>query len=254
MSTGRDRQNAESADAPIHNGRMFDSIAPRYDALNRLMSFGLDQSWRRRLVAAVPPTIRDRVLDLATGTGDVAMLLAARFPAATVIGLDPSPAMLAIAQAKAQRAGLGERASFALGDAQSLPFPARSFDAVTIAFGIRNVIDRGAGLREMARVTRTGGRVAILELSEPDGFIGASLARIYVHDVLPRLGAFLSSGSAYRYLDQSIARFPGPEAFTRMMEAHGLRVVETQRLTAGVAWLFVGVPSPKGGDDHGDPG
>jgi demethylmenaquinone methyltransferase/2-methoxy-6-polyprenyl-1,4-benzoquinol methylase len=191
-----------------------------------------------RALAECSPT---RVLDLATGTGDVALEIAEQFPNARVIGLDPSERMLEIARTKIEQQGLSARVGFVGGDAQSLPFEPASFDGVTIAFGIRNVPDRARALREMARVTRPGGRVAILELSEPDGVLGP-LARFHVHTVVPTLGALLSGAREYHYLQRSIAQFPKPEAFTALLESSGLVPVHVKPLTFGVCHLFVGTP------------
>jgi demethylmenaquinone methyltransferase/2-methoxy-6-polyprenyl-1,4-benzoquinol methylase len=230
---------------------MFDAIAGRYDGLNRLMSLGLDRSWRRRAVAAVALGGGGKALDLATGTGDVALLLASQQPTATVVGIDPSAAMLAIAEKKAHDAGASRRVSFELGDAQALHFGEQSFDAVTMAFGIRNVVDRPRALGEMRRVLKPGGRVAILELSEPDGRFVASLAKLYVHEFVPRLGAMLSRAPAYRYLEQSIAAFPAPAQFAQMMESEGLHVVAMERMSFGAAWLFVGLRRGREGEIDG---
>ncbi len=227
------------------SGAMFDGIAARYDLLNRLISLGLDRGWRRALVEALAPAAPARVLDLATGTGDVALALARRFAGARVFGLDPSPRMLALAPAKVARAGVAARCRWLLGDAQRLPFPARSFDGVTIAFGIRNVPDRDAALAEMARVTRPGGVVAVLELSEPRRGLLAPLARLHVHRLVPGLGALLSGSREYAYLARSIAAFPAPEEFAARLEAAGLEAVAARPLTFGTVHLYTGrVPDP----------
>jgi len=220
------------------SGAMFDAIAPRYDLLNRLMSLGVDQGWRRRTVDAIAPAVEagGAILDLATGTADLAIAMARRWPASAVVGLDPSPRMLEIGRKKAQN-----RVQLVEGDARRLPFGDASFAAVTMAFGIRNVPgdQRVVALREMARVVRPGGRVAILELSEPRGKLLGRLARFHVHTLVPRLGALLSGAREYRYLERSIAAFPPPEAFADLMRAAGLRVVAVQPLTFGVCCLYV---------------
>lgn len=224
------------------SGAMFDRIAGRYDLLNRVLSLGIDRRWRRRMVASLGLEPGHRVLDLATGTADVALEVLRQAPRATVVGLDPAPRMLDIGRAKVARAGLGEAIVLRLGDAQQLPFEDRSFDAVTIAFGIRNVADREAALREMARVTRPGGRIAILELNEPRRGLLAPLARFHIHTVVPRLGAWLAGATEYDYLQGSIAAFPPPEAFAAAMAECGLRVLERTLLTLGVSCLFVAQP------------
>jgi demethylmenaquinone methyltransferase/2-methoxy-6-polyprenyl-1,4-benzoquinol methylase len=221
---------------------MFDRIAGRYDLLNRLLSFGLDGGWRRRTVSALVLPPDARVLDIATGTGDLAREILVAVPGARVIGLDPAPEMLSIATRKLAAAGLGDRVEFRQGTAEELPFPDASFDGVAIAFGIRNVPDVPAALAEMARVTRPAGRIAILELLEPDHGPLASLARIHVRHLVPRMGALISSPAAYRYLQESIRRFPPLGVFAAEMERSGLRVMSARRLSFGAVGLFVAAP------------
>jgi demethylmenaquinone methyltransferase/2-methoxy-6-polyprenyl-1,4-benzoquinol methylase len=225
---------------------MFDAIAERYDMLNRILSFGVDQSWRRRTVNSLAIQNGHRVLDLATGTGDLAIMIARRHPGATVLGVDPSRNMLAVGERKVADAGLTGRVSFAYGDAEHLELPDASVDGISMAFGIRNVPDRARALREMARVTRPGGRIAILELSEPRRGILGPLARFHIRTVVPRLGALLSGSREYRYLQQSIAAFPPPEEFADVMRASGLTVLEVAPLTFGVSCLYVATPSGAG--------
>lgn len=222
------------------SGEMFDVIAPRYDLLNRLISLGLDQGWRRRTVAAMNLGPGKVALDLATGTGDLAVMIANTHPEAEVIGTDPSRGMLDVAVAKGK--ARGDRISFAVGDAQAIDRPDASVDAVSMAFGIRNVPDRPRALREMARVTKPGGRIAILELSEPRRGAMAALARFHIHQVVPLLGGALSGQREYRYLQRSIAAFPPPDAFAAIMREAGLDVIEVAPLTFGVVCLFVATP------------
>ncbi|HET6345776.1 MAG TPA: ubiquinone/menaquinone biosynthesis methyltransferase, partial [Myxococcota bacterium] len=167
------------------SGAMFDRIAPRYDLLNHLMSFGLHHLWRRRLVKALALKRRARVLDVATGTADVALAICAAHRDAEVVGLDPSHAMLDVGVRKVAASEARGRVQLVPGDAQSLPYPNASFDAACISFGIRNVPDRQRGLQEMARVVKPGGRVVVLELGEPrDGLLGP-LVRWHVHSLVP---------------------------------------------------------------------
>ncbi|HEU0031356.1 MAG TPA: bifunctional demethylmenaquinone methyltransferase/2-methoxy-6-polyprenyl-1,4-benzoquinol methylase UbiE [Kofleriaceae bacterium] len=226
----------------LGSGQMFDRIAGRYDFVNRVLSLGLDKSWRRRTVRALNLGEQPRVLDLATGTGDLAIDIARMAPGATVIGLDPSHEMLAVAERKLARRELGDRVSLVVGDAQQLPYRNCELDAVTIAFGIRNVPDRMQALREMARVVRPGGRIAILELCEPKRGVLGKLARLHTRHVVPRLGALLSGAREYRYLQTSIAAFPPAEEFAAMMERAGLHVIEVVPLTFGACTLFVATP------------
>jgi len=232
-----------NAGAREGSGAMFDGIAARYDMVNRIMSFGLDRRWRDRTVRSLELGDKTRVLDLATGTADLAIAIARKHEAVRVTGTDPSPGMLDVAATKLTRFHLSERITLAAGDARQLDFPDSAFDAVSIAFGIRNVPDRGAALREMSRVCRPGGRVAILELCEPDGALLGTLARFYVHTVVPRIGAFLSRMPAYQYLQRSIAAFPAPGVFADEMRGAGLDVLEVTPLTFGACCLFVATPS-----------
>jgi len=230
------------AAANLGSGAMFDAIAPRYDMLNRILSLGMDQGWRRKAVSALELGRNGRVLDLATGTGDLALVIARTYTDAAVVGVDPSRNMLAVGATKVEASELSGRIEFQQGDAQSLSFDDETFDGVTIAFGIRNVPDRAKALREMARVTRFGGRVVVLELSEPRSGVLGAFARTYVHEIVPRLGGFLSGAKEYRYLQRSIAAFPPADVFAAMMEEAGLTVLETSALTFGVAHLYVGTP------------
>jgi len=225
---------------PLGSGQMFDGIAARYDLINRVISLGIDQSWRRRTVKALGLEPGARVLDLATGTGDLALLIAEAAPTARIVGLDPSEKMLEVARAKVEKAGLLGRIELVVGDAESLPFADSTFDGVTIAFGIRNVPDRERALAEMTRVTKPGGRIAVLELSEPRRGILGPLARFHVHTVVPYVGALLSGAPEYRYLQRSIAAFPPADEFAELMRRAGLEVKEPAALTFGVCHLYVG--------------
>ncbi|MFO0723283.1 MAG: bifunctional demethylmenaquinone methyltransferase/2-methoxy-6-polyprenyl-1,4-benzoquinol methylase UbiE [Myxococcota bacterium] len=224
----------------LGSGAMFDRIARRYDLLNRVISLGLDQRWRRRLVSAVLPGSAEKLLDLATGTADVAIAAAKLRPEVTVVGVDPSAAMIEEGQHKLRAQQLQGRVSLELGNAEALHFPNASFDGVSIAFGIRNVPDRKRALMEMARVTKPGGVVGILELGEPKAGPLAALARVHIHRIVPALGAFLSGDSEYRYLARSIAAFPRPEAFCALMEEAGLVEVRAERLSFGAVYLYLG--------------
>jgi len=224
------------------SGAMFDGIAHRYDLVNRVISLGIDQSWRKKTVRSLELRPGARVLDLATGTGDLAIMVSRMHPEVTLVGVDPSEKMLAVGQKKLVEAELTGRIELQVGDAQALKFPDNSFDGLCIAFGIRNVPDRLQGLREMARVTRPGGRVAILELSEPRGGVLGPLARFHVHSVVPAVGALLSGAKEYRYLQKSIAAFPPAEQFEALLVEAGMRIVSSTSLTFGVCHLYVGEP------------
>lgn len=222
------------------SGEMFDAIADRYDLVNRIMSFGIDQRWRDGAVRSLALAGAARVLDVATGTADLALRIARALPEAAVVGVDPSARMLEIGRAKVDKVGRTGRVSLGQGRVESLPFADASFDGVTIAFGIRNASDRARGLREMRRVTRSGGRVVVLELGQPEGGPLAGIARWHIHSVVPWLGGALSGRREYEYLQRSIAAFPSRSEFARMMWDAGLRDLAVERLTLGVATLFVG--------------
>jgi demethylmenaquinone methyltransferase/2-methoxy-6-polyprenyl-1,4-benzoquinol methylase len=222
---------------------MFDRIADRYDLLNKLMSFGLDKRWRRKLIASLELEGAGRALDVATGTADVAIAIAVSHSEAQVVGLDPSRAMLDVGRKKVDDAQLDDRVVLTVGDAQNMrEFVDGTFDASCISFGIRNVPDRAAALREMARVTRPGGRVAILELAEPRSGWLAPAARFHIHTVVPRLGAWISGDDEYAYLAQSIEAFPPPETFAALMEANDLCVLTIEPMSFGAAHLYVSTP------------
>ena len=223
------------------SGLMFDQIAQRYDLLNRVISLGLDQSWRTKLINSLPS--EGELLDVATGTADVALALAKRYPETTIVGLDPSVGMLDVGRVKTSKRKLDERVSLEVGDALAMPYADDRFAGTCVAFGIRNFPDRLQGLKEMRRVTKPGGPVSTLEPSEPQGGLFAPFARLHVHHVVPWLGAILSGNKEYRYLQKSVAAFPPPEQFKGLMEEAGLRDVEVQRMPFGVAHLYVGYAS-----------
>ena len=224
------------------SGAMFDRIAARYDLLNRVLSLGLDRGWRRAATKALQPPANSRILDVATGTGDLALAILRRYPTSTVDGLDPSGNMLALADRKAANRKVDARYTSHVGDAQALPFADATFDGATIAFGIRNVPDRLKGLQEMARVVKPGGRVVVLELTEPRSRMPWGLAaRLWVHQIVRRLGAWLSRSHEYRYLQRSIEAFPPPAEFAGLMREAGLVEVTVRSLGLGSVALFVGV-------------
>lgn len=223
------------------SGEMFDVLAPRYDLLNRMMSLGLDQRWRRQMVKALyKPNRTKRILDVATGTGDVALRLALEFPQCEVVGIDPSEEMLKIARRKSARQGFSNRCSFLKGDILDLPFPDNAFDHSCIAFGIRNVTDRARGLRELARVTHTSGLVSILELGMPRHGIMAALARMHAQTFAPVVGGLFSIKDDYDYLQRSMGTFPQPNQWMHLMEENAIIPVGYQAFGMGIAHLYVG--------------
>ncbi|MDX1429009.1 MAG: bifunctional demethylmenaquinone methyltransferase/2-methoxy-6-polyprenyl-1,4-benzoquinol methylase UbiE [Rhodothermales bacterium] len=223
--------------------RMFDSIAPRYDLLNRVLSLGIDQSWRRKMVATLArrcPSPK-RILDVATGTADVAIELRRLGPEA-VVGVDISEEMLAIGREKVRDVGAGGVITLATGDAQQLSFQDDHFDAVTVAFGVRNFEQLGEGLREMARVLRPGGAVVILEFSSPQRAPMKQLYAFYSRHILPRVGRVVSGDKgAYTYLPESAAAFPFGERMARIIEEAGFEEVEVRPLTFGIVTIYSAV-------------
>jgi demethylmenaquinone methyltransferase/2-methoxy-6-polyprenyl-1,4-benzoquinol methylase len=208
---------------------MFDRIAPVYDAMNRVMTVGLDRRWRRITVEQVVRN-GDRVLDACCGTGDLA--LEARRRGADVVGLDFSERMLERACAKSSDV------EWVRGDVLALPFGDASFDAVTVGFGVRNVDDLEAGMRELRRVLRSGGRIGILEITRPRGAL-APFYRLWFDRVVPLLGKVLPGGSAYTYLPASVRRFPGPEELAALLEASGFSAVRFRLFGGGIVALHV---------------
>ena len=221
-------------------GAMFDRIARRYDRMNTVLSFGLHHLWRGRLIRAMALSPGDEALDVACGTADVAIAAAKGHPEIQVTGLDPSEGMLGVGEEKVTQAGLSNRLTLTVGDAQCLPFEDNRFAATAISFGIRNVPDRALGLREMARVTRPGGRVCVLELGVPRSGLLAPLARLHVRFIVPLLGRLFAGKDEYRYLQESVEGFPTPETFADLMAQNGLRDVTIQPQSFGAAHLYVG--------------
>src|SRR5262249_26388821 len=219
LSIGLQMTDDSISKAPARIAGMFDAIAPRYDFLNHLLSGGIDRTWRTRAIRSLALTGRERVLDLCTGTGDLAMAAARATPgAASVVGVDFAAAMLGVADEKLRRAGERSRITLVRGDATRIPLADRSVDAVTIAFGIRNVEDVPAACMEMHRVLRPRGRLAILEFAVPTLPGWRSLYGWYVRHVLPRIGSAVSRhGGAYHYLPASIDAFATPDELVKIL-------------------------------------
>jgi len=237
---------------PAKIAGMFDAIAPRYDLLNHVLSGGADWYWRARAVRHLGLTGHDTVLDLCTGTTDLAAAAAGgRRPGARrVVGIDFSGEMLRIGQRKLRHAGLGGRVPLVRGDAVRLPLREASVDAAMIAFGIRNVADPSAACRELWRVVRPSGRLAVLEFGMPEAPLLKTTYRWYFRAVLPRLGRLVSRHrDAYTYLPESVGAFFPPDGFTRMLQEAGFVDVRAVRLTFGIVYLYTAVRSRAAGPD-----
>jgi len=232
---------------------MFGNIAPSYDLLNHLLSLNIDRYWRWRTTRLVPPTGTEPILDLCTGTGDLALAYdraaAGHVP---IVGADFCHEMVVLARKKTAAREAAERIRYLEADAQQLPFPSDHFQITTVAFGLRNVTDMDRGIAEMVRVTRPGGRVAILEFSQPRGSLFGRLYRFYFRRILPLVGQAISRSkdNAYRYLPESVREFPDGAALAERLRGHGLIDVRWYPLTFGIATLYVGTKSlsEKGSD------
>ena len=227
---------------PERIARMFDGIARRYDALNHLLSAGLDRRWRRRAIRDLKLTGRERLLDVCTGTADLA-IEAATSPhgrARDVIGLDFSSEMLRLAQLKIRAAALSSRIRITRGDATCLPWPEWAADVATVAFGIRNVVDPALACRELHRVLAPGGRLAVLEFGAPRIPGIRTMYLWYFKYLLPLVGRAVSKHSdAYSYLPESVMNFPAGEAFADLLRSAGFVGVHSQPLTLGIVWLYI---------------
>ncbi len=220
---------------------MFDSIAPAYDFMNRAMTLGLDHSWRRKAVSLLGPAARyPRVLDVATGTADIALALARRLPEATVEGIDLSEGMIEIGRRKVAKAGLESRVRLRPGDSLAIDLPDASVDAITVAYGVRNFEHLDRGYAEMMRVLRPGGTLAVLELSTPRGAIAAPLYRLYTRRIIPALGRLVSRDTrAYSYLPESIAAVPQGSDMCALITAAGAADARAIPMTFGSCTLYI---------------
>jgi demethylmenaquinone methyltransferase/2-methoxy-6-polyprenyl-1,4-benzoquinol methylase len=223
--------------------QMFGSIAPSYDFLNHLLSLNIDHYWRWRTTGLVPPSGDAPILDLCTGTGDLALAFDraadGRLP---IVGADFCHEMLVLAGQKTARRHAADRIRYLEADAQRLPFPDNHFQITTVAFGLRNISNTEQGLAEMVRVTRPGGKVAILEFSQPRNWLFNRIYRFYFRQVLPRVGQAISRSkdNAYHYLPASVLEFPDGEALAQRLRQHRLGNVRWYPLTFGIATLYVG--------------
>lgn len=220
---------------------MFDSIAPRYDFLNRLLSLGIDRRWRTFAVQQIKYADCGKILDVATGTADVALQIAKTTPASvTIEGIDFSAQMIELGKEKVKSSPFPDRITLQVAPCESIPFDDNTFDSATIAFGIRNVVDRRAGLEEMLRVLKPEGKIVILEFSNPKSALFKSLYNFYFLRILPAIGGLFSQFSAYKYLPDSVLEFPSQEEFMKIMAKAGFNKIVHHDLTFGIATVYVG--------------
>lgn len=220
--------------------QMFDHIAPTYDKLNHILSLSIDKLWRNRVVRYLRRLKAKQILDVATGTGDLAIAMARKIDGSTICGVDLSPEMLEVARHKVAHLGLTERITLMEGNAEHLDLPEQSVDAVTVAFGVRNFENKESCLAELKRIIRTGGYLVVLEFSNPrNKFIGW-LYRIYSHKILPWIGGLISRNrQAYEYLPASVDTFPTPELFSQMLASAGFTNITRHSQSFGIAQIYI---------------
>jgi demethylmenaquinone methyltransferase/2-methoxy-6-polyprenyl-1,4-benzoquinol methylase len=220
---------------------MFNDIAPKYDLLNHVLSMGIDKLWRKKVRKQLAEIKPERILDIATGTGDLAIELA-RLNPKEIIGADIAVDMLKVGEQKIRKKGLDKIIKLEQGDAENMKFETGYFDAVTVAFGVRNYENLLKGLKEMHRVLRPGGKVAILEFSKPSAFPVKNLYNFYFKNILPNIGKKVSKNDeAYTYLPESVQQFPEGRNFMKVMKEAGFTQISQERLTFGIATLYTGL-------------
>jgi len=219
--------------------QMFDNIAPKYDFLNHLLSLGIDKLWRRRAVRILGTYNPRRILDVATGTGDFA-IATSRIQPEAIVGFDLSEQMIRVGADKVKRLKLDRLISFIKGDSENMPFDDNSFDAITVAFGVRNFENLEKGLSEFHRVLKSGGVAVILEFSKPKYFPMKQLYKFYFFHILPRLGGVISKdASAYSYLPESVMAFPDDQDFLNILRRTGFAESSQKRLSFGIATIYL---------------
>jgi demethylmenaquinone methyltransferase/2-methoxy-6-polyprenyl-1,4-benzoquinol methylase len=219
---------------------MFDNIAPTYDKLNHIMSLNIDRVWRRRVMRIVRRAKARKIMDVATGTGDLAIAMAKRVDRTQILGVDLSVEMLAVARRKVEKQGLEERIMLEKGDAENLDMVAtESIDAATVAFGVRNFENIERGLCEIFRTLKPGGKLVVLEFSMPKNRLVRWVYSQYAHRLLPRIGGMISKDKqAYTYLPDSVEEFPSPERFADMLRGVGFKSVKTRSQSFGIAYIY----------------
>jgi demethylmenaquinone methyltransferase/2-methoxy-6-polyprenyl-1,4-benzoquinol methylase len=238
-----DREEPRPVDkSPERIRRMFNQIAPRYDLLNHLLSLGIDRRWRRRTVRRIPPQVEGPILDVCTGTGDLALAWWRKYPEREIFGIDFAPEMIALGKRKTARFGAENRVHLTEGDALRLPFDSDRFAVVSVAFGLRNVGDTDGGIAEMARVCAPGGTVAVLEFTLPEKRTLRQIYLWYFRKVLPKIGQWIAPNrdAAYHYLPNSVGQFDQRETLLDRMRDAGLRELSADRMTFGTVTLYRG--------------
>ena len=220
--------------------QMFDNIAPTYDRLNHIMSLNIDRVWRRRVMRIVRRAKAHKIMDVATGTGDLAIAMAKCVDRTQILGVDLSEEMLAVARRKVEKQGLEERIMLAKGDAENLDMVStESIDAATVAFGVRNFENIERGLSEIYRTLKPGGKLVVLEFSMPKNRIVRWVYSQYAHRLLPRIGGMISKDKqAYTYLPDSVEEFPSPERFAEILRGVGFKSVKRRSQSFGIAYIY----------------
>jgi len=230
----------ENASKKEQVARMFDNISPKYDFLNHFLSMGIDKAWRKKAINFLKPLHPQYILDVATGTGDFALQALAINPE-KVTGIDISAGMLEVGQRKIEKLGLTKKIELLIGDSENLPFREDMFNAVTVAFGVRNFENLEKGLHEIYRVIKPGGMVVVLEFSRPRRFPFRQVYNFYFKIVLPRIGRIVSSDkAAYTYLPESVEAFPDGEDFVRILKNTGFKDTACKPLTFGISSIYTG--------------
>ena len=234
----REGQGGGSVESAITT--MFNHIAPTYDRLNHILSLGIDRRWRRKAIDALKPLAPQTILDIATGTGDFAILAARRLDPDRIIGVDISEGMMEVGREKVRKAGLNDTIYFMKDDCTDLSFDNDTFDAVTVAYGARNFEDLDAGLSEMCRVLKPGGHLMLVELTTSPHFPMKQLFWVYAHAIMPIIGRLIShDDSAYTYLPHSMAAFPQAERLVPRLRHCGFNKVEFKRFTFGLSTMYL---------------
>lgn len=220
---------------------MFDQIAFRYDFLNRFLSAGIDVGWRKKAISQLKKLQPQQILDVATGTGDVAILAEKMLKPAKIIGIDISDGMLEIGRQKIAKLGLQNKIELITGDSETIGFADHSFDAVTVAFGVRNFQNLEKGLAEMSRVLRPGGKLVVLEFSRPKNLVFKAVYNLYMNTIAPGFGKLIAKNKdAYQYLNDSVQRFPEGEEFISILKKAGYKTTSRIPLTFGICTVYCG--------------